>query len=149
MDYLLTIYNIGFIQDVGEHGAVGFSAYATSEEQCNDGDKIIFDAIVSNIGNHYNTDTYKFTCPYHGLYLFNVNIVAYHSNQMVVQIVHENTDLLGGYTYPDHYETGSATVVTECKAEESVWVRCDDIDNAMHAGSRFSHFTGTLIQAYI
>ena len=27
-----------------------------------------FDNIVENIGNHYNTSTYKFTCPVDGLY---------------------------------------------------------------------------------
>ena len=99
---------------MGDHGPVGFSAYATTDRPYDDGDVVQFDAIVSNIGNHYSPDTYKFTCPYNGLYLFNVNFVAYSNYQMTVKIVHEHNALLGADAQPDFYQAASASVVTEC-----------------------------------
>ena len=37
---------------------------------------IQFDNILENIGNHYNTSTYKFTCPVNGLYEASISYLA-------------------------------------------------------------------------
>ena len=65
-------------------------------------------------------DTSIFTCPYNGIYLFNVNIVAYNTYQMTAYIVHESNDLVGIWTLSDDFPAASATAVTECKVGESV-----------------------------
>ena len=64
----------------GNNVPVGFSTYATLTQQCPYGDVIRFHVISSYNCNRYNTDTYRFTCPYNGLYPFNVHIVAYHNH---------------------------------------------------------------------
>ena len=37
---------------------------------------IAFDNILENIGNHYNTSTYKFTCPVDGLYQASISLLT-------------------------------------------------------------------------
>ena len=108
----------------------------------------MFDGIDSNIGNH-NTDTSIFTCPYNGLYFFNVNIVAQDGYQMTVKIVREFRYIFGALSYFHGYSAASATTITECHVGESVWVRCVSEHDYMYAGYRTPHIIGALLQAYV
>ena len=64
-----------FISD-DDHAPVGFSTYATTSEQYSPGEVVVFSEVISNIGNRYDPNTSKFTCPYNGLYLFILNMNA-------------------------------------------------------------------------
>ena len=76
--------------------------------------------------------------------------MAYSTDYMRVQIVHDNNDLIGAYASSDDYSAATATVVTECNVGETVRVLCNLNDGYMDGGSdKRSHFNGALLQAYI
>ena len=52
---------------VGAHALVDFGTTNGNTYQSHSG-IVAFDNIVQNIGDHYDTSTYKFTCPVDGLY---------------------------------------------------------------------------------
>tara|TARA_R100001509_G_scaffold162507_1_gene134266 strand:+ start:18 stop:524 length:507 start_codon:yes stop_codon:yes gene_type:complete len=47
--------------------------------------------VEHNIGGHYNTSTYKFTCPISGVYHFSVNLYIYSANQTEARIYVNDT----------------------------------------------------------
>ena len=51
---------------------VAFTAYATAYRTYGHEDIIIFDRVITNIGNHYSVATDKFVCPRRCLYLFSL-----------------------------------------------------------------------------
>lgn len=53
---------------VGAHAIVDFGTTNGDTYQSKSAGIVAFDNIVENIGDHYSTSTYKFTCPVDGLY---------------------------------------------------------------------------------
>jgi len=51
---------------------VAFSAYLASNELFNDYDPLPLKSTSNNIGNHFDTETSKFTAPVKGIYLFTI-----------------------------------------------------------------------------
>ena len=136
-----------------DHGPAGFSAYATAIEQYDYEEIVVFSGVISNIGNHYDPNTSKFTCPYNGLYLFSVNMNAYSINDMHAQIVRDDEYLLEAwaYGYNDvYYSHASAFTIAECNVGQAVWVRAgNNADYMFGSEQRSSHFSGALIYAYV
>jgi hypothetical protein len=52
-----------------------FHAYPTGQINITSNNQLIsFNTAVTNIGNHFNTSNYRFTCPVDGVYFFSVGI---------------------------------------------------------------------------
>ena len=61
-------------------GPVGFSAYSTEGVRYEEYDTIVFDAVVTNYGGRYDSDTGIFTCPVKGdyvVFVFVAQLVTY------------------------------------------------------------------------
>ena len=56
---------------------VAFTAALSSTQSPIDGETVIFDVIVTSVGNSYNSETGVFTCPVGGLYVFTVNVLTW------------------------------------------------------------------------
>ena len=153
-------YNYGrlylfFFTTDDDYAPVGFSAYATTSEQYYSGDLVVFSGVISNIGNHYDPNTSKFTCPYNGLYLFSLNMNAYSDYYMYAEIVRDDEYLVEAMAYNydslDYYPHASAFTITECNIGQAVWVRGGSNSDYMYGSrsERTSHFSGALIYAYV
>jgi hypothetical protein len=72
---------------------VAFSAFAEADQAVNNTDTLRFTGITTNIGGHYNASTGEFTCPYHGIYNFNIVILTSIDYNMRIG-VYKDTSLL-------------------------------------------------------
>ena len=138
--------------------AAAFTAYATSSRTYRDDQTIIFDRVITNVGNHYNEDTNQFTCPKRGLYLFSLTLyqrsIAAHyiygaivldGNEIGEVHVHSDDDDESG----KESDQSSITTTVVCDANRKVWVKKDDYGSyELYGSSSFpgTMFTGVLIQ---
>ena len=149
------MYNTNVFITDDSQAPVGFGAYATRPEQYGANDVVKFTGVISNIGNHYNPNTSKFTCPCNGLYLFSVNMNAYQNAPMYIEIVRDHEYLVGAMAINsncDHFPYASAFTIVECNIGQAVWVRSVYYSNNYMYGDssqRSSHFSGALIYAYV
>ena len=102
---------------------VGFSAYATVDQEAIEGDIILFAGIEVNVGGGYDNDTSVFTCPQSGYYYvyFNTYIVRNLGDEpCLLSLRRDNTDIatvrsikvVGVYSYV--YWFSERRVVTNC-----------------------------------
>ena len=126
---------------------VAFTAYPTATRTYDAGFTVLFDGIITNIGGFYDSDTSVFTCPYTGVYLFNVVLLSENGQYMDASITKEGSILAYAYADNNNADQGSTTVVTECQAFDSVRIECYGNNNQLALGQR-SSFTGVLLSAY-
>ena len=135
----------------GDHEPVAFTAFANETRSYASNSLVIFDGIVSNVGNHYSTDTSIFTCPYNGLFLFSLSFNAYDKDDMEAEIMLENEGLVMVLANSNGFSQASGIVLTECNVGDIIWVRCVRGGDSMYGNQtyRWSHISGTIIQAYV
>ena len=106
---------------------------------------MIFDTILTNVGELYNPGVGIFVCPYDGLYLFHVTVSTFVDDLAGAGIVKDGTILAQVFSNNDfEWDQASITVMTECSALEAVWVECiRDYSNLR--GDQYSMFAGVLI----
>ena len=135
--------------------AIAFSAYASTAYEYSDNDVVIFDRLITNLGNGYSTTTNRFTCPIHGLYSFSVSIFqAYDTNFPIACVIYlENVGEIGEVTVKAHgaeeiTDASSTTSYVECMEGQRVWVEVDDSDGGAVYGGIYepdTMFSGALI----
>ena len=84
---------------------------------------MVFNAVLSNIGNGYNPKTGVFTAPIDGTYVFYVAAVEYEKQHLRLDILINNVkkvQLIGHHAAD--YQTGTNMVVQYLKKGENVWV---------------------------
>ena len=115
---------------------MGFTAYASQTRTFLAGDVVIFDVAISNFGGHYEPTTSTFYCPYHAVYLVNINLVSEYG-RMGADIWKDNTRIGEAVVYPDAEvrSTASALVITECDSGQVIWIRNDTDDDIMFGGN--------------
>lgn len=59
---------------------MAFSAYATSDQQPNNGDGVAFSGLITNAGSHYDGSTSRFTCPVTAYYYFYFSLYVHVDN---------------------------------------------------------------------
>ena len=152
----LTFNNIIYISD-DDNAYVAFTAIATNARDYTAGNVVIFDKSITNIGNHYNSDTSNFICPFDGIYSFSVSIYAGNGrDDMNIHLMRNDELIIGGYAYDNGYDNevisnSMISVVFECNITQVVWVRCGDYSNHMisyQSHDMASHFTGFLLHRY-
>ena len=109
---------------------------------------MIFDAVVTNLGDFYNPNVGIFICPYNGLYLFHVTLSTFIGELASGAIVKDGTHLAQAISTSNYdWDQGSITVMVECSAFESVWIECIH-ENSDLRGDKYSMFSGVLITQY-
>lgn len=109
---------------------------------------IIFDAVVTNIGNPYNKNIGVFTTPVSGIYVFTWTSTNIYHSFMNTEIMkngvvfgHAMSDAMDH----DNYDVASSTVVLQLLVGDTVWIRTGTWHNGHIAGSYLSTFSGWLI----
>ncbi|KAJ8312774.1 hypothetical protein KUTeg_010147 [Tegillarca granosa] len=107
--------------------------------------KIIFDKIITNIGNGYNTKTGIFTVPIDGLYVFDWTILTHSGKIFNTELVvngipkrRNNADSGRGR----FISSGSSMVTLSLHKNDKVWIRkFETAGNSMH-GNYWPGFSG-------
>ena len=113
------------------------------------GQQVIYDKVHTNSGGHYNQYTSTFICPYDGIYVFSLSILADFDERLDLSI-NRNDDVIAfawAYTSPQYerYEAASAHVTSECTRGDVIWVK-SETNGGMFADQRVNTFTGFLLQ---
>ena len=149
-DYLQIFYDC-VPHDVSQ--PVGFSAKATGDADVEyvGGEIVMYDSVLSNFGDHYNSATSTFICPYDGIYLFNVNLQSFYTSRVDVVMFRNDIALSEAMAFNDGagtngYPTASSLVVTWCNSGDVIWVKCDYAENGgvLHS-SQHNVFSGYLL----
>ena len=129
--------------------SAAFSAKLSRDKPIISGQVVSFDDVISNFGGHYNNETYTFTCPVQGVYMFSMAItelaethargILYRNDDALIRSTADN----GGF-----FDSASATVVTECNEGDQVYVISDQ-DGICDGDRSPSHFTGYLVHHYL
>lgn len=113
---------------------------------------VIFDEVITNIGQAYDKNTGIFTAPVKGLYVFEMDIMTRKGERRYLQMVKNGKHLMwfyGSALGAEHYVSSSRDVTLELEVGDRMWIRTREsqgYDGAVH-GNTFSSFTGWLQKA--
>jgi len=127
-----TITTTGYISIGGVIKApnqIGFLAFSKSASSVsgNNTQKLPYNQVKYNIGGHYDTTTYIFTCPLVGRYLFFVNYFTISGNSATVDLIRDDgtTELTilrsQGSASPSNNEGRSAHIVIDCNIGDQLY----------------------------
>lgn len=107
---------------------------------------IIYDRIITNVGDHYSPNSGIFTVPRDGLYQFFLSANVLASHYIVLELVVDGNlidDMLASALHGNDTQVGADMWVLELKEGSEVWVR------TLHAGEVrgdcHTTFTGVLL----
>ena len=99
------------------------------------GERIIFNLTLNNIGQAYNPENGSFVCPRHGIYLFILNlyvkegittsVALYKDNQVVMRALAWAREIFRAHS--------GNTITVECLAGENLWLQATD-NGRLHSG---------------
>lgn len=126
--------------------------YARPSTQVDDhtADPIPYGTAVKNIGNHYSTSTYKFTCPVDGVYFFagqvykegtNCNIKLKYNDGGSDTYMAEVGRMIGAS--PAEHSALTFAITVYFSSGTTVWMSRDT--GTYHQNTSLSYFTGCLI----
>ena len=126
---------------------VAFTAYASENATYfDDGEQIIFDSVLTNIGDAFDPATSLFTCPFDGLYVFYAALTSEHRFFGVADIFLGDEYLVTVWADRWQERQGENMVVTECTASTQVGLRLHEIRNESRVFSdedlRMATFSG-------
>ncbi|XP_069120449.1 cerebellin-1-like [Argopecten irradians] len=129
---------------------IGFSASLSTTTALGDHQIIVFDTVVTNDGNGYDSRHGHFTAPVTGLYAFSVTVMCYGSESYLhVAIIKDSQQIGVAFANGNNSDNGSKLVVVTLQEGQSVWVEhYYDPSGYKIQGSAYSSFSGFLIQAY-
>ncbi|XP_045169099.2 caprin-2-like [Mercenaria mercenaria] len=84
---------------------------------------IIFDNIVTNIGQAYSETTGMFTAPKNGVYYFSATVMSFSGQQLRTEIVKNGQSMVKTYSNDKAHEQGTNGVVLHLNTSDEVWVR--------------------------
>ncbi|XP_033729305.1 cerebellin-1-like [Pecten maximus] len=138
------------VSGLGEANNVGFSASLSTSTALGDHQIVVFDTILTNDGNGYDSKSGHFTAPLPGLYAFSVTAMCSGSEaELHVAIIKDGQRIASVFANGNHYDNGSKLVVVQLQAGQMVWVEhfADQSGNKIF-GTSYSSFSGFLINAY-
>ncbi|XP_053373711.1 complement C1q and tumor necrosis factor-related protein 9A-like isoform X2 [Mercenaria mercenaria] len=103
---------------------------------------IIFDNIVTNIGQAYSGTTGVFTAPKDGVYYFVATILSFSGQYVETEIVKNGESMVRLYSQGKFHDQGTSGVVLQLIASDEVWVRNMRTNGENVHGSNWSTFSG-------
>lgn len=103
---------------------MAFTAAVTSPSPTWNSGTLIFDVIITNIGNGYNPSTGMFTSPQEGTYVFYVSALEYKKQYLKIDIVMNSASKVRAVSDSSAtYQTATNMVVIHLQKGDRVWVR--------------------------
>ena len=111
---------------------------------------LTFQETVTNIGNHFNLDTSRFTCQVPGVYWFTFTICRFSSGDPYVYLVKDGTKIVIAHFYdnPNHTVANqfSNGAVLQLAAGEQVWILFGSSGDQVYSDSnKYTTFSGFLL----
>ena len=132
---------------MAERPVAFFATLSKDLQHAGQNQPVVFDRVVTNVGNAYNSHVGSFTAPVSGFYVFSVSLLNYPGHTTGYQF-HKNNDLISSIFLhaPDasHYESTSQTVVIQLTKGDDVTLRNMSVDENLR-GSNYSTFAGFLV----
>ena len=108
---------------------------------------IPFDTAAYNIGNHYNTSTYRFTVPVSGTYILGAQIYNDNSTQTGLQIKVNGTGICEVFHTrgidSSYYVSNETCIVAYLNVND--YVEAWAVSATYHCNASYSYFLGALI----
>jgi hypothetical protein len=105
-----------------------------------------FDVALTNDGDHYDTSTYKFTCPVDGIYQWECTLLTSSaSSQFGIQFHKNSTTIARCYLT---YRSGHGSMTEKCSAGDEIWISLDttlSVYEGSTTDSRYSWATYRLV----
>ncbi|KAL3831530.1 hypothetical protein ACJMK2_023271 [Sinanodonta woodiana] len=127
------------------HG-VAFTATLSSHTKYVSEQTVLFDHIIVNEGNCYDSSTGRFKAPVRGLYSFSVTVLTGGLPQHVHLFIMKDKEEIGRVYSADG--TGSVVVVTVMEKGQVVFVKERPGHSETVHGGHWSTFTGLLLDRY-
>ncbi|XP_069109616.1 uncharacterized protein, partial [Argopecten irradians] len=90
--------------------SVGFHVSLSTTTAFGDHQIVVFDTIVTNVGNGYDSRHGHFTAPASGLYAFAITILCHASESPVHAAIIRDCEMVGNaHSNVDNYDSGSTT----------------------------------------
>jgi len=108
---------------------------------------IVFDRVVTNVGNAYNSHVGVFTAPVSGIYVFSVSLLGYPGHTNVYELYKNDVLLSNIFLWTPvigQYESTSQTSVLQLNKGDDVTLRNRFVDEILH-GDNYSTFAGFLV----
>ncbi|XP_045168531.2 caprin-2-like isoform X1 [Mercenaria mercenaria] len=103
---------------------------------------IIFDNIVTNVGQAYSGTTGVFTVPKEGVYYFIATVMSFSGQHVETEIVKNGESMVKMYCNGKSHEQGTSGVVLYLNAADEVWVRHLKTNGEHVYGYNWSTFSG-------
>ena len=133
--------NVAFTAVISKEGLTGLGP----------GEILIFDKVITNLGNGYHGNSGIFEAPVSGLYVFNMDIMVRGGQRQYTQFVVNGRHLMSNYakaTEAKHYASSSRTLTISLTTGDKVWIQTPNApshgDGVVH-GNGFSTFSGWLL----
>ena len=127
--------------------AIAFTAYANRSRLYNLGELVLFDSVITNEGGFYQEQLSYFVCPVDGLYVFSVSVASL-DTIFEANLMREGQYLVTSRAHATYSDQGMVMAVTECSADERVWVElgANDVGTLISNSTlRTSTFSGYLL----
>ena len=112
------------------------------------GQTIVFDKVITNVGNAYDNMTGIFTAPVRAVYVFEMTLMTDFGKHQYLELVQNGQHIIWNYGQAaNQLDSSSRTVTVELAKGAKVWIRTKN--NASHGsgvvhGHTFSTFSGWL-----
>ncbi|XP_060575884.1 uncharacterized protein LOC132733283 isoform X2 [Ruditapes philippinarum] len=127
--------NIAFYAVIGDHHV----------QHAGINQNIVFDKVITNLGNAYNKYSGDFKAPVSGTYVFSATLMAYDSQTAHYRIMSNGTDVGNMYLHGTGGATTAMTVILQLNKGDDVFLQNIDSDKPLH-GYAYSTFSGYLLQ---
>ncbi|XP_053400226.1 collagen alpha-2(VIII) chain-like [Mercenaria mercenaria] len=124
---------------------IAFNARRTSSLNANKNDLVVFDTVILNEGEGYDSATGIFTAPESGLYDFAAHVCIVGGKGANFAIVVEGTEVATSSHYSSNNNCNSVTAVAKVKSEERVSIKILHASYLHYDQYRLNSFAGALL----
>ncbi|CAC5390521.1 C1QL [Mytilus coruscus] len=107
---------------------------------------IVYNTVVANLGNGYDSSNGIFTAPSNGVYIFSWTVLCHHGKSFFTYLILNGSTIAKNYAsaggVADH-ASGSQNVILEIKKNDKVFIRIQDGTTGQYMyGDSWSTFSG-------
>ncbi|KAK3601563.1 hypothetical protein CHS0354_027799 [Potamilus streckersoni] len=127
---------------------IGFTVRISKTTLYVPGQIVIFDNVMVNEGNFYDSSTGRFRAPYRGLYSFSVTALKQSATDVHLLVMKDNDEIGRLFSGTSSYDSGSVTVVTVMDKGQTVYIKTQPNYTETVLGDYWATFTGLLHDRY-